>query len=275
VTAEPAAGATGEPTVDPTADLAAPDLGSRHLVAHVANRVLHIRVDRVERRNAYTQEMYRGLKRAAIWADAQRELDAVCLTGTGDWFGAGGDMAGRSEDPDGLGAEWDATDNFPFRHMERCRKLWVAKVNGLCHAGSLDLVLHCDVSIASDRARFRVPELLRGIPDVFMSARLAQHVGLAKARWLLFTAAQIDAVQAEAIGLVGQTVPHDELHATVEHVLEQIRRTGPAARAALKRDLNRVLAGHDFDAFRTAVTSPEMVEGMTAFVQKRDAVWPR
>jgi enoyl-CoA hydratase/carnithine racemase len=260
---------------DPTAGLEAPDLGSSHLVAHVANRVLHVRVDRVERRNAYTQEMYRGLKRAAIWADGQAELDAVCLTGTGDWFGAGGDMAGRSEDPEGLAAEWDATDNFPFRHIERCRKIWVAKVNGLCHAGSLDLVLHCDVSIASDRARFRVPELLRGIPDVFMSARLAQHVGLAKARWLLFTAAQIDAAQAEAMGLVGQVVPHDELDATVDAALEQIRRTGPAARAVLKRDLNRVLAPHDVEAFRSAVMSPEMVEGMRAFVDKRDAVWPR
>jgi enoyl-CoA hydratase/carnithine racemase len=261
--------------VDPTAGLEAPDLGSRHLVTHVADRVLHVRVDRVERRNAYTQEMYRGLKRAAVWADGQPELDAVCLTGTGEWFGAGGDMAGRSEDPDGLAAEWDATDHFPFRHIERCRKLWVAKVNGLCHAGSLDLVLHCDVAIASDRARFRVPELLRGIPDVFMSARLAQHVGLARARWLLFTAAQIDATQAAAMGLVGQVVPHDELDATVEHALDQIRRTGPAARAVLKRDLNRVLAAHDFEAFRSAVMSPEMVEGMAAFVQKRDPVWPR
>ena len=115
--------------------------------------------------------MYRGIKRAAIWADRQPELDAVCLTGTGEWFGVGGDLAGRAEDPEGLAAEWDGTDHFPFRHIERCRKLWVAKINGACIAGGLDLALHCDVTLASDRARFRVPELLRGLPDPHMSAR--------------------------------------------------------------------------------------------------------
>ena len=54
----------------------------------------------------------------------------MCLTGTGEWFGAGGDLAGQAEDPEGLAAEWDGTDHFPFRHIERCRKLWVAKING-------------------------------------------------------------------------------------------------------------------------------------------------
>ena len=102
-------------------EMDAPDLGSKYLVAHVDGRVLHLRIDRLEKRNAFTQDMYRGLKRAAIWADGQPELDAVCLTGTDDWFGAGGDIAGYAEDPEGLAVEWDATDHFPFRHIERCR----------------------------------------------------------------------------------------------------------------------------------------------------------
>ena len=67
------------------------------------DRVLHLRVDRVEKRNAFTQDMYRGIKRAAIWADRQPELDAVCLTGTGDWFGVGGDLAGARRGPRGSG----------------------------------------------------------------------------------------------------------------------------------------------------------------------------
>ncbi len=209
--------------------MSAPDLGSRHLVTHVDDRVLHVRIDRVEKRNAFTQDMYRGLKRAAIWADRQPELDAVCLTGTGEWFGAGGDLAGQAEDPEGLAAEWDGTDHFPFRHIERCRKLWVAKINGACHAGGLDLALHCDVTVASDRARFRVPELLRGLPDPFMSARLVDVVGLSRARYLFFTAAELDAAAAGAMGLVGEVVPHDELDARTEWVLEQIRSTGPVA----------------------------------------------
>jgi enoyl-CoA hydratase/carnithine racemase len=256
-------------------ELKAPDLGSRFLIAEVTGRVLHLRVNRPERRNSYTQDMYRGLKRAAVWADLEPELDAVCLTGTDKWFGAGGDMAGHAEDLEALGTEWDPTDHFPFRHIERCNKLWVAKVNGLCIAGGMDLVLHCDVVIASEQARFRVPELLRGIPDPFMSARLAQVVGLARARYLFFTAEEIDAQEALVMGLVGKVVPHSELDAETDRVLAAIAKTGPLARSAIKRDLNRELRPHDTDLMRRSIGTPEMVEGMRAFIDKREVNWPR
>jgi len=254
---------------------AGPDLGSQHLVTHVANRVLHVRIDRVEYRNAFTQDMYRGIKRAAVWADAQPELDAVCLTGTDEWFGAGGDLAGRKEDPEGLAAEWDGTDHFPFRHIERCRKIWVAKINGACHAGGLGIALHCDVSIASDRATFRVPELLRGIPDPFMSARLVDAVGLAKARYLFFTAARFDAAEAAAMGVVGEVVAHDDLDARTDWILEQVRNTGPLARAAIKHDINSQLRPADLSMFKVPGLTAELREGMGAFVEKRSVDWPR
>ena len=95
--------------------------------------MLHLRVDRVERATRSPRTCTAASSAPAIWADRQPELDAVCLTGTGDWFGAGGDLAGRAEDPEGLASEWDGTDHFPFRHIERCRKLWVAKINGAVH----------------------------------------------------------------------------------------------------------------------------------------------
>jgi len=256
-------------------ELAVPQLGSRHLVTRLDGQVLHLRIDRTERRNSFTQDIYRGLKRAAIWANDHPEIDAVCLTGTDEWFGAGGDMSGRTEDPEGLAVEWDATDQFPFRHIERCRALWVARVNGLCHAGGMDLILHCDVVVASDRARFRVPELLRGIPDPFMSARLAQVVGLARARYLFFTAEEISASEALSMGLVGKVVPHEDLDRQVAWVLERIALTGPASRAAIKRDLNSRLPPHDVGLFMAGVRSDEMREGMAAFLEKRPPNWPR
>lgn len=249
-----------------------PDLGSPHVVAHVDGRTLHLRVDRRERRNAYTQDMYRALKRAAIWADRQPALDAVCLTGTDGWFAAGGDLA-RHADADDLDTEWDGTDHFPFRHIERCRKIWVARINGLAHAGGIDLALHCDVSIASDRARFRLPELLRGLPDPHMSARLVDAVGLARARYLIFTAAEIDAHQAAAMGLVGTVVPHDALDVQVAWALEQISATGPSARAVLKREINGRLPSADLGLF-SQVSSDELREGMASFVEKRAPAWP-
>jgi enoyl-CoA hydratase len=251
----------------------APDLGSPHLRTSVEQGVLHVVIDRPERRNAFAQDMYRGIKRAAIWADRQPEIDAVCITGIDTWFGAGGDMSRREEVPD-LAVEWDGMEHFPFRHIERCRKIWVAKINGACHAGGLGIALHCDVTIASDRATFRVPELLRGIPDPFMPDRLVAAVGLARARYYFFTAAPIDAATAAAIGLVGAVVPHDELDAHTSWALEQIRLTGPNARAAMKRAINRRLPLGDPTLFNE-VPSSELLEGMTSFLERRPPVWPR
>jgi enoyl-CoA hydratase/carnithine racemase len=252
-----------------------PDFGTRHIVAELQGRVLRLRIDRTERRNAFTQDMYRALKRAAIWSDDQPELDAVYLTGTGDWFASGGDMGGNAEDTEGLAAEWDPTDHFPFRHIERCSKLWVAAVNGACHAGGLNLTLYSDLSIAADTATFRVPELLRGIPDGFMSSRLAEFVGLARARYLLFTASEISAAEAFEMGLVGKVVPAAELDTHVDWVLGRVAETGPQARSAVKGDMFARLPRTDVEMFRRAIRSDEMVEGMTAFLQKRPANWPR
>lgn len=249
----------------------APELGSPYVVAEIDRRVLHLRVNRPERRNAFSQDTYRAIKRAAVWADREPDVDAVCLTGTDEWFGAGGDLSRRQDVPD-LDIEWDGTDHFPFRHIERCRKIWVARINGLCHAGGLDLALHCDVTVASDRARFRVPELLRGLPDPYLPARLVATVGLARARFLIFTAAEIDARTALSMGLVGDVVPHERLDERVGWVLDQIKATGPSARAVMKRALNTPLAPGDPSLFNL-VAQEELLEGMAAFVEKRPPRW--
>ncbi len=250
------------------------DLGSPNLVAGIDDGVLTVRIDRPERRNAFTQEMYRGLKRAAIIADGDAELAALLVTGTDEWFGAGGDMAGGSTD-ETLKSELDPTDHFPFRHFERCRVPVVTRINGVCMAGGLNLVLYSDVSISSDRAEFRVPELLRGAADPWMAARLAAAVGTARAKYLYFTGARFDAAEALAMGLVGTVVPHAELDDHVAWALAQIKRTGPVARGLIKRDLNRRLAEPDASLFSATIGSPEMVEGMRAFVEKRPPEWPR
>jgi enoyl-CoA hydratase/carnithine racemase len=251
------------------------DLQTKYLEAEVRDRVLRVRINRPHKRNATTQDMYRGLKRAAVIADGDPELDAMLLTGTDEWFGCGGDMSGEMEHPEALNAELDHSEHFPFRHLAQCRKVIVAAVNGLCHAGGLDLALHCDVIVASDRATFRVPELLRGVPEPWLAARLAAYVGLAKAKYLLFTAAPIDAAEAERIGLVGAVVPHEELGEHVEWVLEQIRLTGPRARMLVKDEMNRNIPQADMNIFRRELMSPEMAEGMMAFLEKRPPRWPR
>ena len=134
--------------------------------------------------------------------------------------------------------------------------------------------MHCDVTIASDQARFRVPELLRGLPDPMLAGRLVACVGLARARYLIFTAAELSADQALQSGLVGAVVPHAELARHTEWVLEQIRQTGPAARAMLKRDINAALPPADMTMFMR-MPIDEIREGMASFVEKRRPDWHR
>ena len=251
------------------------DLGSPWLAAHIDDRVLHVRIDRVERRNAMTQDMYRGVKRAAIRADGDPGVDALCLTGTDHVFASGGDMAGRRADDATLALEHDPSDHFPFRHLERCRKPVMAAVNGICHAGGLNLAMYSDFAIASDRATFRAPELLRGMADPYISARLADHVGVGNARYLLFTAAVIDAYEAQRMGLVGRVVPHDDFADVVAETLVQLKRLAPNTTAMVKEDITRGLRQPDVRIFNRSIMGAEMREGMGAFVEKREPVWPR
>lgn len=252
------------------------DLGSNFLISTIEDDVLKVIINRPERRNAMTLEMYNGIKRAALFADSSPDVNALLITGIGDTFCVGGDMGGQYEETEGrVALEADPTDMFPFQYLERCAKLVVTVINGLCYAGGLDIVLCSDISISSDRATFRAPEIRWGIADSFLSARLPSQVGVGVAKYLMFTCAVIDANEAERIGLVGKIVPHNELESHTEWVLQQIRSTGPAARSALKRDINCHAAKFDTEIFIRSIRSGEFSEGVQSFVERRDAKWSK
>lgn len=251
------------------------DLGSPFLHAVRRDHALWVRIDRVDKRNAMTQDMYRGVKRAAILADRDPGIDVMVLTGTGDVFCVGGDMGGNAIDDPTLAAEWDPTEHFPFRHLERCSAAVIAAVNGICHAGGLDLLLHCDMAIAATSATFRAPELLRGAPDVFMAARLADWVGLGNAKWIMFAMETFSAGRAREMGLVQQTVADERFDVEVDALAAAVGRGAPASRGLVKDEVNRRLRPHDARVFQRSIMSPEMREGMAAFLEGRDPQWPR
>jgi enoyl-CoA hydratase/carnithine racemase len=249
------------------------DLGSRHLRAERGDGVLRVVIDRPERKNALTIEMYHGLKKAAVLAERDPEIDVVVVTSVGDVFCVGGEMGGKHEGGANLDRETDGLDLLPFVQFERCPKIVLLGVNGMCQGGGLNMVLMSDLAIASDRATFRAPELLRGVADCFLGARLASRVGLARAKTLLFTAREIGAAEALAIGLVSDVVPGARLEDAVEEMVDRVRRTGPRARSLLKRDLNRHLPPIDVPMFAESLASDEVREGFAAFVEKRPPRW--
>jgi enoyl-CoA hydratase/carnithine racemase len=250
------------------------DLDSRYLFAEKADGVLTVRIDRPERRNALTIEMYHGIKKGLVLAERDPEVDLVVITGTGDYFCVGGEMGGKHEGGAALDRETDGLDLTPFVQLERCPKLVIMRINGMCQGGGLVMTIMSDVSIVSERAKFRVPELLRGVADCWLGGRLAPRVGIARAKYLLFTAQYFSAQEALAMGLVSRVVPHDSLDAALEETIRQVRLTGPAARRALKRDLNRSLPRIDMEMYSDSLVSEECREGFQAFVEKRPPRWP-
>jgi len=249
------------------------DLGSRYLRATSEPGVLRVVIDRPERRNALTIEMYHGLKKAAVLAERDPHVDVLVVTSTGDYFCVGGEMGGQHEGSQPMDRETDRFDLLPFVEFERCPKIVLMAVNGMCQGGGLNMVLMSDLSVVSDRARIRAPELLRGVADCFLGARLATRVGIARAKYLMFTAQYISAAEALAMGLVSRVVPHDQLDAAVVETIDWVRQTGPRARTALKRDFNRHLPTIDFPMFAESLASDEVREGFAAFVEKRPPRW--
>jgi enoyl-CoA hydratase/carnithine racemase len=249
------------------------NLGSKYLRGNLEGGVLTVVLDRPDRRNACTIEMYHGIKRAAVLAEKDPAIDVLVITGTGDVFCPGGEMAGKHEGGADVDGETDRWDLVPFAQLERCPKTVVCAVNGLCQGGGLNMVLMSDVAVASDLAEFRAPELLRGIADCWLSARLAAHVGTARAKYLLFAAPTISATEASAMGLVARVVPHGEFERGVAETIEQIRQTAPCARASTKRDINRNLPRIDLGIFTDSLASEEVAEGFAAFIEKRKPRW--
>jgi len=131
-----------------------------------------------------------------------------------------------------------------------------------------------DIAVASANATFRVPELLRGIPDATYAAALPAHVGVAVARDLLLSARTFDAAEAKQLGVISRVVPHDQLRAAALDAARQVLRTAPQARAHVKRMLNERYGVIDYQTmFGALESSPEPREGMAAFMEKRQPNW--
>jgi enoyl-CoA hydratase len=257
------------------------DLGTPNLRFEREGSIAWCVIDRPAARNALTPAMYYGLKRAVRTVNSDPDLAALIITGSGDVFAPGGDLGGRTDEgespPNDLGQ-----DILPFLTIRDSNAPVIAAVNGICQAGGLLIAMMADIAVASDRATFRAPELLRGIPDATYAAALPAHVGIAVARDLLLSARTIDAAEALRIGLISRVVPHEDLRAGSLRAAHEVLKTAPAARAQVKRMLNERYGLIDYETMFWALEhSPEPREGMLAFLEKRrpewvppDADWP-
>lgn len=254
-------------------DIAADDLGADGLRLERDGVLAWCVIDRPEARNAFTPAMYFGLKRAVRLVDADPYLRALIITGVDDVFSPGGDLGGRTQPGDRL-PDSLREDVLPFVTIRDSPAPVIAAVNGICQAGGLLVAMMADIAVASDRATFRVPELLRGIPDATYAAALPAHVGLAAARDLLLSARPFDAAEAQRLGVISRVVPHHELRDAAVEAAHQVLRTAPHARVHTKRMLNQRYGDIDYQTMFWAIeNSDELREGMLAFMEKRQPAW--
>lgn len=237
-----------------------------------------ITINRPERHNSLrgmsVEELIRAFR--AAWAD--REVQAVILTGSGEEaFCAGGDVKQRAETGD-YGPTESGMFEIGYLHklIRDIPKPVIAAVNGVAVGGGHVLQVLCDVSIASETARFgQVGPKVGSFDAGFGSAYLARVVGEKKAREIWFWCRIYDAREAERMGLVNAVVPADELLTTAKAWAFEVAENSPTAIRFLKQSFNADtdhqagLSNLAMSALDLFTASPEGREGANAFTEKR------
>src|SRR5690606_20630448 len=182
-------------------------------------------------RNALSRELRRELGAEVARAGASDSVRVLVLTGSGDAFCAGLDLA-ELEGTVRASAEEHRADTAGlaalFLAMVRCPKPIVAAVNGPAVAGGAGLVTACDVAFAAQSARFGYTEARIGFVPALVSVLLVRQVGEKHARELLLSAGLVDAARAAAIGLVNHVVPDGEVVEQALAFAHRLARNAPA-----------------------------------------------
>ncbi|MER6668095.1 enoyl-CoA-hydratase DpgD [Amycolatopsis japonica] len=251
------------------------------------HHVAYVTLDRPEALNAMDRRMHAEL--AGIWDDVEADDDvrAVVLTGAGDRaFSVGQDLKERARLTDeGVAASTFGSDGQPGHPRLTDRftlsKPVVARVHGYALGGGFELVLACDIVVASDEAVFGLPEvrlgLIAGAGGVF---RLPRQLPQKVAMGYLLTGRRMDAATALRHGLVNEVVPFAELDRCVAEWTDDLVRAAPLSVRAIKEAALRSLDLPLEEAFKTSYpweerrrTSADASEGARAFAAKRDPIW--
>ncbi len=253
------------------------------LLVTLQDGVKSITINRPERRNSVDSETVQALL-AAVRQSAEDGTRVLILTGAGDSFCAGADLAATSA---GDIANFDVTKsirenvNPTILAMRALPVPIIARVHGHAVGVGCNYALACDMIVASEQARFGQVFVRVGLmPDGGSTFFLPRLVGYHKAFELTTTGEIIDAQEAKRLGIVNQVVPFEELDVAVDRLAARLAQAPRVAMANIKAGLNYgvqadLAAALDFEAVNqhACFHSPDFLEGVTAFVQKRKAVF--
>jgi enoyl-CoA hydratase len=202
-----------------------------------------ITINRPDAMNAITPKMLKELKDAVLEAGNDSKVKIIVLTGAGKAFCAGVDLKSLGDSKLERGKVGDILD-IPARSLinaiRSVPKVVIALVNGFCFTGAMEIMLACDLVIASENAKIGDTHAKWGLrPTWGMSARLPRRVGFLKAKELSFTADATPAREAERIGLINQAVPADKLEEALQNMVAKILANSPQSVAAYKLLYNK------------------------------------
>jgi enoyl-CoA hydratase len=242
--------------------------------------ILIITIDRPKVLNALNAQTVDELRVAFKNAREDDSVRCVILTGAGDKaFVAGADIRELAQMTPITGKITAEKGQRAFLSIERFPKPVIGAINGFALGGGCELALACHIRIASEKAQLGLPEVTLGIiPGYGGTQRMARLLGKGKALELILTGDRIGAEEAERIGLVNKVVPADQLMSTAEEMARKIASRGPlAVRAAVEAVMSGsempFAEGQFLEAtlFGLLASTEDMKEGMTAFLEKRQA----
>jgi len=249
-----------------------------HVHITTADRIATLRLDRPEKKNALTVEMYEQLAAAFQAAAADPGVRAVVLCGSSDCFTAGndiGDFARANQ-----GGPVTAPLDF-LRAIATFEKPVVAAVAGVAIGIGTTMLLHCDLVIAAPSARFKTPFVALGlVPEAASSLLMPLLIGERRAAQLLLLGEEISAPTALAWGLVNEVV--DDPYAAAVAKAKVLAASAPSSVRATKALIRRATRDAvletmkvEGETFATQLRTPEAMEAFQAFMTRRPADFSR
>ncbi|MFC1825364.1 enoyl-CoA hydratase/isomerase family protein [Thermodesulfobacteriota bacterium] len=252
------------------------------LIYEEADGIATITMNRPKRLNAISSQLRQDLLDVFAKVEKDPGVRVVIFTGGKKAFCAGADIkeASTSEETQ-FERYFRLRKNELFFRIENLEKPVIGAISGVALGGGCELTLVCDLRIASETARFGVPEVKLGaIPGAGGTQRLPRLIGVTKAKELLFTGDFIDAKEAYRLGLVNKVVPVDRLMEEANALAKKLINNPPLSIKFAKRAVNvgmqlDLTSAIDYESQCVAVltTSEDQIEGARAFVEKRKPVF--
>jgi len=248
------------------------------LLYEVKDRVAYVTIHREASRNAISQEMIAAFLEDLDRAEQDEAVRAVCITGAGDRvFCSGADLGIAFAEQGGDRLQGARKYAQLLKRMARLGKPLVARVNGTCVAGGLGLILSCDVVLARNDVHFFTPEINVGLFPMMIGVLLYRNMPRKKVMEMVLTGRRVTATEAEKIGLITRAVDPERLDAELQETLRLLCSKSPMG-IRLGKDAFRTMSDMPFDeavdhlceALGKVLSTEDAVEGMTAFMEKRE-----